>query len=56
MKYDPRRYKTPICTKCGRVMKGFVPHHIVVTCYFCDNPPFDDNGEENTALKQTDVK
>jgi hypothetical protein len=49
-----QRYKTPVCVQCGRVLKGHVPIPVEVICYFCSNPPFDDNGDENTALKYED--
>jgi hypothetical protein len=42
-------FKTPICTKCGKVLKGSVPAHEVITCYFCDNPPFDDEDRATNA-------
>jgi hypothetical protein len=49
-----QRYKTPVCVQCGRVLKGHVPIPVEVICFFCSNPPFDDNGDENTALKYED--
>jgi hypothetical protein len=49
-------YKVPICTECGTKLKGKVPLETTVVCYFCSNPPFDDNGEENTSLKHKDTR
>jgi hypothetical protein len=50
------KYKIPKCEECGGILKGRVPIATKVICFFCRNPPFDDNGEENTALKQTDKR
>jgi hypothetical protein len=49
------KFKTPICEKCNRILKGKVPHDTAVICFFCNNPRFDDADDANTALKSTDV-
>lgn len=39
--------KTPICEKCGKVLKGRVPidaEHI--TCFFCANPDYKPGDED----------
>ena len=51
------KYKTPICEKCGRVMKGRIPADTPpITCFFCTHLPFDDSETDNTSLKYKDVK
>jgi hypothetical protein len=46
------KYKTPICHKCGKVLKGKVPDDATeITCFFCDNPPYED---EEQGLKHVD--
>ena len=47
-------YKIPICEKCGRVMKGFVPAYAVkVICFFCYNA---NAGEEDKDTNWKDKK
>ena len=46
--------KIPVCENCGMVLKGKVPIDTHIICYFCNNPPFNDSDDENTALQQRD--
>jgi len=47
--------KIPICSKCGRVLKGRVPLDATdIICFFCDNDPGEDAEEKLTNWK--DVK
>jgi len=47
------RYKTPVCSECGRVLKGRVHPDVKVVCYFCANPRRD---EDEEPLNVKDVK
>jgi hypothetical protein len=49
--------KIPICEKCGKTMKGRVPIDAThITCYFCNNPPFDDEEAFPSPLKYSDKR
>jgi hypothetical protein len=50
------------CAKCGRPLKGKLPprwgpitaSQMNITCYFCNNPPYEDDTEEQPATKWKD--
>jgi hypothetical protein len=43
--------KRPVCGKCGKALKGWVPSRTEVICFFCNNPPYED---EEQGLKHVD--
>lgn len=48
--------KVPVCSKCGRKLKGRIPIDATeIICFFCDNKPADD-AEEEKLTNWKDVK